>query len=75
MEGDSMKLTQKAQQSADFAKACYLQGLCTIKEYLKAIKSIYTDNLKEQIDFLQENGLTEKQAIEQIYGFREEQIL
>jgi len=70
-----MKLTQKAQQSADFAHACLLQGLCTTKEYLKAIKTIYQDDVQQQIDFLQEQGLTEKQAFEQIYGLGKEQIL
>lgn len=70
-----MKLTQKAQQNADFAQACLLQGLCTPKEYLKAIKTIYQDDLQKQIDFLQEQGLTEKQAVEQIYGLGKEQVL
>ncbi len=70
-----MELTIQAQQSADFAKACYLQGLCTVKEYMKAIKTIYQDDLKKQIDFLVEKGITERQAVEQIYGFGKEQIV
>ena len=70
-----MKLTTKSQQSAEFAKSCFLQGLCTSKEYLKAIKTIYQDDLKGQIEFLQDQGITERQAYEQIYGFGKEQIL
>lgn len=70
-----MKLTTKSQQSADFAKSCFLQGLCTSKKYLKAIKTIYQDDLKGQIEFLQDQGITERQAYEQIYGLGKEQIL
>jgi len=75
MEGGTMNLTIHAKQSADFAKTCFLQGMCTSKEYLKAIKTIYQDDLQKQIDFLVEQGITERQAVEQIYGFRKEQIL
>ena len=70
-----MNLTTYAQQSADFSQACYLNGLCTVKEYLKAIKRIYQDDLQKQIDFLVEQGITEKQALEQIYGLGKEQII
>jgi len=70
-----MKLTTPAQQSMDFSQACFLQGLCTTKEYMNAIKRIYQDDLNKQICFLIDQGLTEKQAFENIYGLGKERIL
>lgn len=53
-----MELTPAAQQSLDFSKSCFLQGMCTAKELMKAIKSIYIDDANRQIEFLQEQGFT-----------------
>ena len=70
-----MKLTFFAQQSLDFSQACFFQGLCTTKEYMKAIETIYVDDVKKQIDFLSEKGITRRQALHQIYGLGKEQIV
>ena len=70
-----MELTKQAQQSLDFSHACFLQGLCTSKEYIKAIGTIYADDVNKQIDFLSEQGITRRQALHQIYGFGKEQIV
>ncbi len=63
-----MELSMKAQQSLEFSRVCFLQGFCTIKEFVKAIKTIYQDDLAEQIALLAAQGMTEKNAIRRIYN-------
>lgn len=63
-----MELTPAAQQSLDFSKSCFLQGMCTAKEFLKAVKSIYVDDAEKQTVFLREVGFTIKGARKHIFG-------
>lgn len=71
-----MTLTTKAQQSLDFAKSCMLQGLCTPKEYLKAVKEIYQEDVNKQIEFLMEQGFTRNGAFRNVYNLdRKESII
>lgn len=63
-----MDLTPKAQQSLDFSMACYRQGLCTTKEYLKAIKTIYQEDVKKQVEFLMDKGFKKMGAYKHIYN-------
>ena len=44
---DSMLKGTKFAQQLDFAKTCYLQGLCTLEEYRKAKHSIYKEAIKD----------------------------
>lgn len=62
-----MDLTPQATQQADFAKVCFLRGMCTPKEYLKAVKTIYQDDVKKQTDFLMDQGFKRMEAVKHIY--------
>ena len=63
-----MKLTPQAQQQLDFSKTCLLQGMCTTKEYMKAVKAIYKEDLEKQIQFLVEQGFSQIGAFKNIYN-------
>lgn len=63
-----MRLTPQAEASLDFSKACFLQGLCTSKEYLKAVATIYREDVKKQVEFLMEQGFKEMGAYKHIYN-------
>ena len=70
-----MTLTPKAQQTYQFTKSCYLQGMCTTKEYLKAVKKIYTDDLAEQLSFFIDKGFSRQGAFKHIYNLDKEEII
>lgn len=61
-------LTPDAQQSLDFSTACYLQGLCSVQSYMKAIKRIYNNDIKKQQTLLQEQGFSLYGAFRHVYN-------
>lgn len=58
------ELSQKALQALDFSEMCLLQGLCTPKEYMRAVKTIWKDDLKMQKQFM----LDKRAESEEVYG-------
>lgn len=71
-----MELTPQAQQSLDFAMACYRQGMCTPKEYLKAVATIYREDVKKQVELLMEQGFKKMGAFKHVYNLdKGEEIL
>lgn len=72
-----MNISDKAKQTLDFSKACYLQGLCTEQEYTNAIKKIIVEDTEQQmIKFLVDKGFTKDGAIKNIYNLdKGEEIL
>lgn len=63
-----MELTPQAQQSLDFSTACFLQGMCTHRELLKAVGKIYQDDVKKQVEFLIEQGFSQLGAFKHVYN-------
>jgi hypothetical protein len=52
-----IQLSQSAYQALDFAEVCLLKGLCTPKEYLKAVKDIWKIDFKMQKQFLMDRKM------------------
>jgi hypothetical protein len=44
-----IQLSQQAYQALDFAEVCLLKGLCTPKEYIRGVKIIWKNDLKNQL--------------------------
>ena len=63
-----MKLTADAQKSYEFTEELFRQKLIGTKEFLKAVKVIYQDDVVKQTSFLIEQGFSKHGAVKNIYN-------